>query len=221
MNEISTTTVKPFLSELQVFMAAIGLAMVTVQRAVATWAQETEIQYERGARMKAVRRRREWKVGDARHLRTLPHARISTKRLDQLENSGKRGRPVVQPYVPLPKALTYWAKNMEALFDPTTPPHVRLNIMKKTRRWPEFVESLYRGCYLIEKAKGLPEPSVTAEKQAADLLLLSPATLHKLCTEVRRQFKSGEWPMGQPLTPAEFTHWKETGELPGGPKWPS
>lgn len=170
-------------------------------------------------RLRDIARRRQWKVSDAQYLRALPRARIAPRRLTLLEASGQRGRPTVKPYAPLPHMLIRWGKSVHTLVDAATLPHERLKVMKCTKLWPEFAEALYRGCYAEAKVEGIASPSANAEIQAAELLVISPALLRRICTGVRRnrRVENMSEPIIQALSRATFARWKDTGQLPGWP----
>jgi hypothetical protein len=213
MNEVSTTSISPLLLAFRNFVVPLAEMVRAFNRGVVAWARDMDRQYERRVRLNALRERHRWKVSDVARLRTYPNLRISPRRLERLRTSGKRGRPVVQPFVPLLHALKVWFAQSKALFDADTLPHIRLKALKNSRYWPEFAEALYRGCLAEVRTEGLLGASAKAEARAADVLLVSTASLRSLRTHVRRVHDSGLESM-PPLSRDEFRCWLRTGVLP-------
>lgn len=192
--------------------ARAGNAYMKAVAAAANWMGKQNEAYERAAVKRACSRRRDWKVSDVANLRALPGARISRQRLEALEGSKRRGRPVVSRYRSLPEALSIGSQLIKELFDADTPPHKRLRALGRTRWLPHFAEALYRGCYAQAKAEHLRSPSVEAERMAASSMGISEAKFRKLCQQVRKQRKAEQSEAMSAISLKAFDEWKRTGK---------
>jgi hypothetical protein len=208
------TSILPILGEAIEFIQKLALVAGLVVQNLVRWAEEEQRNHERAAVRRACLRRRQWKVGDVKRLQALPHARFSVKRLARLAASAKRGRPVVQRYRSLPEAIIEFVQVGKDLFDSGTPCYKRLKVLKRTSLWPGFAEALYRGSYEEAKVQGRRSPAVEAEHQAAEQMAISPATLRKLCAQIRRERRLSGDLSGPSMSPTTFARWLKTGDLP-------
>jgi hypothetical protein len=161
--------------------------------------------YNRGARLRALQRRHQWKQADKPRLLALG---ISPRSIEQRIGAKRLGRPVVSGYKSLAEALDLLSAQVMTLDDVRTEPHERLRILKRLSIWPFVVEALYRG--ERERAK-----AVEAENIIGDALHMSPEAVHKLCGKVRRDRKKGIAPPDCPaMTVAEFKEWMRSGKHP-------
>lgn len=205
----------PAANEAFAFFKQLALAAGLVVQKFALWIKEQETAHERAVVLQACIRRRQWKVGDLKRLHAIPRGRFSVRRLERLATSKKRGRPVVPLYGSLSSVLTDRMRVVKVLFDSETPRSERLKALKRTGIWPGFTEALYRGCYEENKAYGLHAPSVEAEIQAANELVVSSATLRKLCAQIRRDRRINNDLPGPSLPLNVAAKWlKNGGDLP-------
>jgi hypothetical protein len=181
---------------------------------VGAW-QKGDRDYNRGARLRALQRRRQWKKADRPRLLALG---ISPRLIEQHIGAKRLGRPVVREYEPLADALGSIFVEVLMLANPRTKPHERLWIVKRSPMWPYFVEALYRGERESAKARRLRSPSIEAENIVGNALHMSPEAVHKVCGEIRRDRKKrAALPDCRAMTVAEFEAWKRTGEFRDDP----
>ncbi|MDR3419916.1 MAG: hypothetical protein P4L80_01525 [Xanthobacteraceae bacterium] len=193
--------------------ATIGRVINAVcEHLVSAW-EKGERDYNRGARLRALQRRRQWKKADRPRLLALG---VSSQLIERHVGTKRLGRPVVNQHKPLAHALESIFLAVLALDDRRTKPHERLSILKRLPMWwPYFVEALYRGERESAKARRLRSPSIEAEVIVGKALNMSPEAIHKVCGDVRRGRKKGTaLPDCRAMTVAEFEMWKRTGKLP-------
>ena len=194
---------------------SIGRLINDVCEKVARAWEKGDRDHNRGARLRALRRRRQWKKADRPRLLALG---ISPRVIEQHIGAKRLGRPVVNEYKPLADALGSIFVEILTLTDRRTKPHERLWILKRLPMWPYFVEALYRGERESAKAGRLRSPSIEAENIVGNALHMSPEAVHKVCGEVRRNRKKGAaLPDCRAMTVAEFEAWKRTGEFRDDP----
>ncbi len=111
--------------------------------------------------------------------------------------SKKRGRGVVPEYRPFALLI---ASNLEVparIFNPATPRETRLRLLKQTKGWPDFIESMYRGELDAAQqtapdapgAVGHMEPSERAEEAIANKMGMSAGQVRALCQKARNARK--------------------------------
>jgi len=195
--------------------ASIGRLVNDVCETVAKAWEKGERDYNRGALLRALQRRRQWKKADEPRLLALG---ISSRLIQQHIGAKRLGRPIVSGYKSFADALGSIFVEVLTLADRRTKPHERLWILKRLPLWPCFVEALYRGERESAKARRLRAPSDEAENIVGNALNMSPEAVHKLCGEVRRARKKGDPVPGcRAMTVAEFEAWKHTGEFRDDP----
>jgi hypothetical protein len=100
-----------------------------------------ERSYERGLRLRAYRRRHEWRKADLWRLLDLGVTPAAQRRLARLQFDKSPGRGVIPPYKSL-SAVTWEVWDLaRALWDPATSAAQRMAAYKKTTWFPHFVEA--------------------------------------------------------------------------------
>lgn len=174
--------------------------------------RRAEVKHRRAALRRAYIRRGQWKKADVPRLLALDVNTPARRRVERIQASKHLGRGVVGNYQPLSKVILTTVQFFQALYDPDTPPHIRLGLLKQTTWWPYFAESLYRGEYEMAKEAKEKSPSVKAEERSAECLHISPDLLRKICGKVRRE-RGDTRPDNPPIRVTEFEVWKATGRF--------
>jgi hypothetical protein len=168
---------------------------------------KAERDHLRGELLAAYRRRRHWKKSDVKNLKSLGVNNAALKRMDRLVGTG---RPVVPPHRPFDEAVLTKISAFLTLFGDDGSADNRKQALRQWPWWPHYLEALYRGEHALAKEQGIPGPSDYAERLVGRELGISPATLHRICGEIRRKRK--EWDGAAdfpPITLSEFRDWME------------
>lgn len=117
------------------------------------------------------------------------------------------------PYKPLVERLAEVCKYFIKLFEPATPAHERLRLLKHHDSWwPQFIEITYRGEYKRLKNLGIKAASEEAERSVADVFCISCSTVRRICVQVRKDVPSHDL-VSNGWTVSEIRLWKESGCL--------
>lgn len=180
---------------------------------ITTSVTQLKIEHECASLLQVYRRRHSWKKADLRHLETYPLSATARNRLARIRALKSRGRGTIPPFQSMDKRLISMGEFLIKLNDPETSEKERLNMLKQTRWWPEFVEMTYRGEYFRLRELGVAAPSEEAEKAVGKICNLSPERIRQLCGPVRKDADSGV-PMSAPMEAVDLKNWKKTGRLP-------
>ena len=181
-----------------------------VQEAVPDFVKNMRRQHDRKRRAQALRLRRHWRKADVDNLLLLPgKASQATQRLIRkllLARDGT-GRGVV----PEPKSFGHeFVENLalgRRFEDPTTTADKWRELHRKMPTYPRLIESAYRGeKERLERGqrfdRGTPslKPSEYAEANVAEAAGISVHLVHKLCQQVRDDYKKAQlWAAARPL----------------------
>lgn len=175
-----------------------------------------ERNHRRAARLKAYRLRRRWRKGDEGRLQAMGINEVARRRFSRIKQTKGLGRPVVPHYRPLGEQLAEMMRELDVLFSPSTPPHLRCRVLKQTYWWPYCVEAIYRGEHEAAKAEDRRAPSILAEEKTGEVLGIAPDTVRKIAGRVRKMRAQGTGlPDCQAVRVSDFEVWKRTGCLPG------
>jgi transcriptional regulator with XRE-family HTH domain len=161
-------------------------------------------QYERGVRLRALRKRRHWRKADISRLLDIGVKSAAQRRMSKIwKGKDKPGRGVVSDPKSFLEATNDVLTIGKRLADPATPALERRELYKKTPWWPDIIEAAYRG--ELEKAKGNTtwrhlRASEVAKDEVAEAAGITPAHVHQLCHQVRA--KRGDAPADEPATSA-------------------
>ena len=180
---------------------------------ITTSVTQLKIGHERASLLQVYRRRHSWKKADLLRLETYPLSTTARNRLARIRASKGRGRGTIPPFQPMDKRLISMGEFLIKLNDPDTSAKERLEMLKQTRWWPEFVEMTYRGEYFRLRELGVSAPSEEAEKAVGKICNLSPERIRQLCGPVRKEADSSV-PMSVSMEAVDLKNWKETGRLP-------
>lgn len=186
--------------------------LLKIQQAMITAAEDAERQHRRAYLLAAYRRRHSWKASDIRPLNSLRPTASARKRMQRLRG---KGRPVVVAHQPLAHFLATKISAFQALVHPAASPLVRRKAFRHWPWWRHHVEALYRGEHALAREQGVAGPSDHAERLIGAALGMSPASVHRICGEIRRMRKGCEETANfRPMTLAEYQTWMETGTHP-------
>jgi hypothetical protein len=176
--------------------AAHGFAVVV---------KEQERLYDRGVRLRALRKRHRWGKADLERLLRLPgRSSPATKaRMARLAQDGRLGRPVVDQPKALPEKIVDGWNFYLRLWDPATPPYLRRKLYRQTSWWPRLIECSYRGelrrakaARVIDRRSPHIKASEVAQAEVARAAGISEAQVHAICQRIRDQGGSDDPEMG-------------------------
>jgi hypothetical protein len=177
-------------------------------------AAQAEIEHDRAALLRLYRTRHKWKKADIAHLKTYRLNKAARKRVAALAASKLLGRGSTASYTPLGEQLAEVGRYFVKLFDPATPGHERMKLLKSHRSWwQQFVEMTYRGEYERLKKLGAAASSEKAEQAVANAFCISRSSVRRICILVRRDPASLQ-SKSESLTVANFELWKQSGRRP-------
>jgi hypothetical protein len=169
-------------------------------------------QIDRGHKRKvlrdALRLRRRWRLADVAQLEAMDLRPAAQRLVDKLKHSGKLGRGVIRDTRDRTKQLARQLRSQLARADPATPPEVRRNLYKKTRRFEEYIEPAYRGELALAQQRALKDSfpheraCELAEAAVAKAAGISQAQVRKYCHSVRSGRRGKPAPDDEPPTSA-------------------
>jgi len=170
--------------------------------------------HERSELLRLYKQRTKWKTADIGRLNTYRLNKGAYKRVAALASSRKLGPGATVPFQTWPEQMAMASKYVMKLSDPQTGGVERLRLLRRHRSWyPQFVEMTYRGEYERLRHLGIPSPYEAAEQAVAEAFLISRASVHRFCVEVRKDFAAGHT-MSPGVTVAELEQWKQSGNFP-------
>jgi hypothetical protein len=168
----------------------LGGALKALWQTMDEIGQKAEQRHLRAARAKAWRLRRSWRTADIPRLEAYGFSGPAYDRYLTDAHGRRRGRGVIAAFTPLPEAIMRGLAIFKEIADRNPPLDQRRTLLRKTAIEPLIIEGLYRGAYEDMHSAGVRGASVEAEAVVADIMAMSPESVHQHCNTVRKKRKS-------------------------------